>query len=176
MVNYSLWQAQTRQRTSSYIQVDTLWEQKAETTVDQSSRSVYGQLGANYEVNEHHSFGATYEGNKGFNSGADFISDNTMYANKTVYDVLHYQTRMETDVNQHKVNAYYEGRFNDKLTISFNADWLTGSSENRMFANENSEMDDDRLVTTSNRTRNRLYAVKLVSETPPATFRSRGAC
>jgi len=32
--------------------------------VDQSSRSVYGQLGANYEVNEHHSFGATYEGNK----------------------------------------------------------------------------------------------------------------
>ena len=96
MVNYSLWQAQTRQRTSSYIQVDTLWEQKAETTVDQSSRSVYGQLGANYEVNEHHSFGATYEGNKGFNSGADFISDNTMYANKTVYDVLHYQTRPET--------------------------------------------------------------------------------
>lgn len=168
MVNYSLWQAQTRQRTSSYIQVDTLWEQKAETTVDQSSRSVYGQLGANYEVNEHHSFGATYEGNKGFNSGADFISDNTMYANKTVYDVLHYQTRMETDVNQHKVNAYYEGRFNDKLTISFNADWLTGSSENRMFANENSEMDDDRLVTTSNRTRNRLYAVKLVMTYPIA--------
>jgi len=37
-----------------------------------------------------------------------------------------------------------------------------------MFANENSEMDDDRLVTTSNRTRNRLYAVKLVMTYPIA--------
>ena len=51
-------------------------------------------------------------------------------------------------------------------TISFNVDWLTDLSENRMFANENNE-DDDRLVTTGNRTRNRLYVVKLVDLTYP---------
>lgn len=168
MASYSLWQAKTEQRTASYIQVDTLWEQKAKTVVEQSSHSVYGQMGTNYELNAYHSFGATYEGGKSFNSGGDFVSDNTMYADKAVYDILHYQTRMESDNNQHKVNAYYEGTFNEKLNVAFNADWLTGASENRMHADENSETSEDRLVTTVNNTRNRLYAAKLVLSYPIA--------
>lgn len=168
MASYSLWQAKTEQRTGSYIQVDTLWEQKAETRLEQSSHSIYGQFGANYEINANQSFGATYEGNKSFNSGADFVSDNTMYADKLVYDILHYQTRMESDNNQHKVNAYYEGTFNEKLNVAFNVDWLTGASENRMRADENSETSEDRLVTTVNNTRNRLYAAKLVMSYPIA--------
>lgn len=166
MLNYSLWHRHTQQRTSSYIQVDTLWEQKAEMDQQVKLQSLFGQFGANYEVNEHQSLGVTYEGQKGYDSGANILSRNTLYADGEVSDLLEYHSAMPRSNNQHKLNAYYEGTFADKLNVNFNADWLTGVQDMGMNVDEKSEATEDREVTTTNQTRNRLYAAKLVMTYP----------
>lgn len=165
-VGYSLYQREQDQRTGMYVRTDTLWEQAATMDADVRTRSVNGELGANYEVNEHQSVGVTYTGDKTFDSYFDMWSDNTIRADGEVYDRLRYQTRMGQSGNRHQINAYYEGKLNDKLDISLNLDWLNNSSGNTTYADEDSETSEDRLVTTDNRSRSRLYAAKLVMAYP----------
>ncbi|WP_455632690.1 outer membrane beta-barrel family protein [Parabacteroides sp.] len=169
MVGYNLYQRKQDQNTGMYVRTDTLWEQDAAMDADVRMQSVYGELGVNYEVNEHQSLGVAYTGDRALDSYFDMWSGNTVYADGAVYDYLRYRTRMGQGNSQHKMNAYYEGKLNDKLNISLNLDWVNGSSENTTYADEDSETSEDRLVTTDNRTRSHLYAAKLVMTYPLGT-------
>ena len=132
------------------------------------SNNLSTTLGLNYQFNENHSVGVRYRpdflisgksGNHGF---SDITLDGVLVdVSETKADGY---TEPKTD---HQVNFYYNGNVG-KLNIDFNADILNGKySEIKRF-DEFSDMQEDRVLNTSNYITNKLYASKLIFSYPIA--------
>lgn len=132
------------------------------------SNNLSTTLGLNYQFNENHSIGVRYRpdhlisGKSGNHVLADVTLDGVM--DDISETKAEGYTEPKTD---HQVNFYYNGNVG-KLNIDFNADILNGKySEIKRF-DEFSEMQEDRVLNTSNYITNQLYASKLIFSYPIA--------
>ena len=125
-------------------------------------------FGFNYQFNENHSVGVRYR--------PDCLitgkSWNHVLSNVTIDDIL--DDMSETKAAgyndpkvDHQVNVYYNGTVG-KLNIDFNADILDGTSSEIKKFDEFSEMQENRVLNTSNYISNKLYASKLIFSYPIA--------
>lgn len=163
---YSLWQQQQEQRDKHHVLTpDVVWDQSSEIEMKGSDKSYYAQFGVNYDLNENHSLGATYDLNGTPSRNFDFNSDYRVLTNGEYYDRLKYTTRNKAERKNHKVNAYYAGQAG-KWNIDFNADLYMGDDNSDQHTDEDSEEQDDRLVTSTSGTESKLYAAKLVVKHP----------
>lgn len=132
------------------------------------SNNLSTTLGLNYQFNDNHSIGLRYR--------PDYLisgkSGNHVLSTVMIDDVLddisettaEGYTEPKTD---HQLNLYYNGTVG-KLNIDLNADILNGRySEIKRF-DEISEIQEDRIINTSNYISNKLYATKLIFSYPVA--------
>lgn len=132
------------------------------------SNNLSTTLGLNYQFNENHSIGVRYRPDHLISgkSGNHVLADVTL--DGVLDDISETKAEGYTEPKtDHQVNFYYNGNVG-KLNIDFNADVLNGKySEIKRF-DEFSEMQEDRVLNTSNYITNQLYASKLIFSYPIA--------
>lgn len=146
--------------------VDTLWHQNNYQFAKSNDRYFTNIVGVNYAFDENNSIGAKYTLKANPDGKYHTIFNTDMFADNEYYD------RLETDINaiayynpSHLMNVYYKGRVN-KIEIDFNADYLFDKNSDNTVQDEKSSNKEDRLVTSTNKLRNELFAAKLVLSHP----------
>lgn len=123
-------------------------------------------VGFNYQFNDNHSIGARYR--------PQIVLDNRTIGDVTTEAMI--DGKIDDNTNTltdgvgdrnvtHQANMYYNGTIG-KMNIDFNADMIGGGSDSQTIYNEQSELHEDRIVSTRSHTLNRLYASKLVFTYP----------
>ncbi|MDR0333974.1 MAG: outer membrane beta-barrel protein [Dysgonamonadaceae bacterium] len=148
------------------VYVDTLWTQENKFRFDNSSNTLRGITGVNYELSSKHSTGIRYTltAHQCSRSGGDMYS--TVLADSELYDQLH-TARNEVRKSQpaHHLNAYYNGEFGD-LKVDFNTDYFSNGQTTNARNTETSLEFNDRIITSENNVSNRLIASKLIVSYP----------
>lgn len=130
-------------------------------------RGIAIQGGINYTINEHHALGANYQLQRFPYSGTiKATQDFEVMRNNNVYDRIHADFSMEKRKTVHKVNFYYSGKLNEKLSIDFNADYLSGKSSDKNANYEASKEQENRQVNSLGKADYDLYAGKLIFSYP----------
>lgn len=130
-------------------------------------RGIAVQGGINYTINEHHALGANYQLQRFPYSGTiKATQDFEVMRNTNAYDRIHADFSMKKRKTVHKVNFYYSGKINEKLSIDFNADYLSGKSSDKNANYEMSKEQENRQVNSLGKADYDLYAGKLVFSYP----------
>lgn len=139
------------------------WNQQTEAQNKGNYNTFNGEVGFNYEVNDHQSFGVRYTPGTNIGNSHSVTEGNTLILqNGKETDNLH--SRQETNAHTgwwQGANGYYNST-HGKWNIDFNADYVYGRDRIQQYA-ENNGIED---ATSSNRVRNRLYAAKLLITAP----------
>lgn len=148
------------------LESDSLWKYQNlldGTVVDKSLR---GEIGANYSLNDKHSLGFRYTLTSRPNTKSDVFTSNDITANNQFYDYLENQEYSSTSGKPtHQLNVYYNGTVGD-LNIDFNTDYYTNTSTGKGLYHEVSQEQESRDVHTQSYIRNKLLASKLVLSYP----------
>ena len=137
-----------------------------ETKFTGLSNNLSTTIGLNWQLNENHSVGVRYRPDYLISgkSGNHVLSDVTL--DGITDDISETRAEGYTEPKtDHQLNIYYNGNVG-KLNIDLNADLLDGRySEIKRF-DEFSDIQEDRVINTSNYITNRLYASKLILTYP----------
>lgn len=151
-------------RTTNLNHLDgkSVYETTKEDLQINKSQRFSGEVGFNYELNEHHSFGMRYMPETGMGDDNRYSSGETVTTRDGVeVDRVTFDQNIvgHTGWNQ-AVNTYYVGELG-KWTVNFNADYLYKRERSHQEA-VNNGMED---VLSDSRISSRLYAAKLVAST-----------
>ena len=137
------------------------WETTVKDTQTGKIRNLSNEIGFNYEINEHHSFGMRYapQNSLGHN---DFLSwgVNIPTCNGIEINQSNFESSTQSKFNNHSVNTYYAGTIG-KWTIDFDADYLNNQTQREEKAIDGSGQD----IHSSSDSRSKLYAAKLQAGT-----------
>ena len=123
-------------------------------------------VGINYQFNENHSIGLRYRPEYLVSSSTADHALTTAMIDGVLEDRNETTGTGYSDPNlTHQLNFYYNGTVG-KLNIDFNADMLDGKYSEIKSFDESSELQEDRIVNTSNYISNKLYASKLTLTYP----------
>ena len=148
------------------VLADTLWQQRNDLRSDAVSRNCSVEGGFNYQLDEHHTFGAKYE--YALPSAADetAILASSVTADGQFYDKWESRTVKQDKGNGScKLNAYYAGSIG-RLSIDWNFDYLRSGYDEQSRIEETCQIQDDRLLDAENSVRNRMFASKLAMTYP----------
>jgi hypothetical protein len=147
--------------------VDTLWTQTNSLDVEGIADPLTIIGGINYEINPNHYVGVkhTMSLSPGRNEES-IITKSDVYANNEFFDRWVSVNNVKSDSEpKHRLNAYYNGTIGN-LKIDFNSDFYRSSQFSEINITESSQEFDDRIVKSSNRIENRLFATRLVLSYP----------
>lgn len=164
-VYYGHYKSMQEQRTDMQVNVDTLWLHHANSEMLGSGHSLYLMGGFNYMIDSNHSLGVRYNFNRTPRSRFRMLSGYEIMADGAFYDNQQYDADWANNSYSHGLNAYYMGSVG-RLGIDFNVDYYTGQNRHSQENREESEVHEDRYVTTRSTDDSRLYAAKLVLTHP----------
>lgn len=147
----------------NHIDGSAIWE-TAKSDLQINKKQVFsGELGFNYEPNEHHSLGMRYMPETGIGDEDQYSTGETVTTrNGEEVDRVDFTMTSQTHTGWDQgVNAYYVGELG-KWNIDFNADYLF----KRSHKNENATNNGEIAAQSNNRARSNLYAAKLIVSTP----------
>lgn len=157
------WQEQTNDQT---IQTDTLWNIINRLQLESDINSLYTSSGFNYEFNDKHAVGAQYSGSYTLKGEGGWISDMDITADNKFQDRIHNTyTQHYRNSHRHTANAYYAGHIG-LLKIDLNLDYVNNQSDKPQESIDQSQIGDDRIVTSTYTMNNQLYALKLIGSHP----------
>lgn len=166
--NYGWWYGHNREDRSNDMTTSTqanTYNQSIRTTGRESYNDMTGKIGFSYMFNDRHSIGAYYQNSRNRHRLTGTIPSE-IWQNGALLD------RYTSDVNnrstafpRHNVNLYYNGTAG-KFSFDFNADYLWYKNRELSLSDELSEAGEDRSVSTSSTSRNRMFAEKLVVSHP----------
>ena len=145
------------------IKGSAIWQTNKNDVQTHKSQRFSGELGFNYEPDEHHSFGLRYMPETGIGNADRNSSGRTVTRrNDEETDRINFTTAEQIHTGwDHAANAYYAGELG-KWNIDFNADYLF----KRSHSDQNAMNNDDATVQADSRMRSSLYAAKLVVSAP----------
>ena len=145
------------------IKGSAIWQTNKNDVQTHKSQRFSGELGFNYEPDEHHSFGLRYMPETGIgNADRNSSSKTVTRRNDEETDRINFTTAEQIHTGwDHAANAYYAGELG-KWNIDFNADYLF----KRSHSDQNAMNNDDATVQADSRMRSSLYAAKLVVSSP----------
>ena len=154
-------------RITQQTRLDTLWQQENALYATGVDRWMRITAGTNWEISPKHYVGLRYTLSPTLRDDINHTTFNSMvHADSAFYDEWHSDNaRRTTNDPAHRLNAYYNGTVG-RLGIDFNVDFYTSGSTSRSHAVEASRMQEDRVVNSENRVRNRLAASKLILSHP----------
>lgn len=144
------------------IEIDTLWQQNS--NIDRLSRdnNLNATIGANYEINPNHCIGFRYDiKTSPANNVDDTNLKSVVYADSIYYD--HWDNNEHRTIRDRvgsQANLYYKGSF-EKLSINFNADYMSSGSRSDNINRESSKKYGDRTLSSFSNIGNRLWVGKL---------------
>ena len=151
-------------KTSTIIQIngDDQWRTTAEDTQTGIVRNFSTEVGFNYEINEHHSFGARYTPNRSLGDNSQHSwGENIALCNDTEVSRTEFDTKSQGKRGwNHSVNTYYAGEIG-QWTIDFDADYLSNQSRTDQTAEDGSKQD----IHSRSLSKSKLYAAKLQAST-----------
>ena len=147
--------------------VDTLWTQANTMYVDGEVNPLTIIGGINYEINPKHYVGVKYTTTSYPGRSSDLLKTTSdVYANNQFYDRWVSISDQDNDYDpRHRVNLYYNGSVGD-LKIDFNSDIFKNNQSSLTNITESSEEFDDRVISSTNKINNRLFATRLVMSYP----------
>lgn len=154
--------AYSTQQAITQMQASSAWESHSNQMSTGRENYFNGEIGLNYEPDEHQSLGVRYAPEQHIGEYRNsFISSTEMYRDGVLVDQLETEAQNTGKKGlEHSVNAYYTGTFG-KWNIDFNADFYQGRHRNRQLVCNNGEND----AASTNQIKNRLYATKLIATT-----------
>ena len=146
----------------NHIKGSAIWETTKSDLQTGKGTNFSGELGFNYEPDEHHSLGIRYIPEASIGDLTKYSEGETVTTrNGEEYDKNHFvQSTQEKRGWNQAVNAYYTGELGN-WKIDFNADYLYKRSHSGQDADNNGE----NAAQSDSRARNRLYAAKLIINT-----------
>lgn len=148
--------------TDIFTHANHLWQQSATSVDNGTTHNMYGKVGFNYEPSKHQSLGIMYELTAQPHTKMHNYNYTDILQDASAYDALCTDDNsFEKTEPTHHVNAYYAGLLG-KWSLDVNADLLLGKKRGNESVTEHSENFEDYLVGTSQNSRNRLYAGKMV--------------
>lgn len=149
---------------------DTHWtlQDDAQLRMKDYAKALGLQLGANLQLSEKHSVGATYRLNRMPYSGGQFdaFQSYDVWADGKPYDKMDTYFLMQLSNTMQQLNFYYNGTIGDKLGIDFNFDYVKGNGYQDQEVDEQSEEQESRTVTSFSNADYNLYAGKLILSYP----------
>lgn len=158
-------ESETYSTSHTRLQMNTSsdWESVSDNTNRSHEANFNGEVGFNYEPDDHQSFGIRYMPKSGLGDTELKSQGETVMTRdgKEVDRLASYSHSRKQPSWTHSVNGYYNGTFG-KWNIDFNADYLSGRSAGGQKVDNNGETD----ATSSSEVKNRLYAAKLIITAP----------
>lgn len=146
--------------------VDTLWQQRNRMEEHSRFNNYLGELGMNYLFNDDHSMGIRYSMTASPDDQTKSRTESDIFADTNFYD--HLLSNGHSQINRKPashINTYYTGTIG-RLTIDFNFDMLGSLVNTDNEVNEVSQGHESRVVNSTNRVNNKLYAGKLILSHP----------
>ena len=145
------------------LQASSIWDYQKEASWLFKMKYYFADLGWNWEINDRHSIGLTYTAfNYIGNSTTRREMDEQTWQNGIIVDDGHSQTNTLTRPHMtHTLNAYYVGDIG-KWNLDFSADYYNAKSVQEMHGGTENTAN----VSSQTKTRNQLFAEKLVVTTP----------
>jgi hypothetical protein len=160
-VYYSDAKSKSNNEVIQKIYTDTTWIHKSMNPYRLHTGTVMFSGGMNYILNDSNSLGfryntsvsTVYHGHGTFSTG--------ITANNLPYDEMETkETESMSYRMPHDLNVYYNGKIGG-TTVDFNADYLYNRSNKESENDETSQLNPQRVVTSTNNVRNQLLAFKL---------------
>ncbi len=166
----SLWASKARSLQLSdvtlEVQTDTLWQQRNDLRTDIVSRDYSIDGGFNYQLSEHHTFGAKYEYTLPTRTDETTTLASDITTDGQFYDKWGNKTSKQTRGRAaHTLNAYYAGNIG-RLYVDWNFDFLHSGYDGQSRIAETCMVLEYRTLSAENRVRNRLLASKLTMSYP----------
>lgn len=158
-------ESETYSTSHTLLQMNTSsdWKSVSDNTNRSHETSFNGEIGFNYEPDDHQSFGIRYLPKTPLGD-IELKSEGETVMTKDDEEVDRL-TSLSHSLKQpnwtHSVNGYYNGTFG-KWNIDFNADYLNGRSAGGQQVDNNGQTD----ASSSSMVKNRLYAAKLIITAP----------
>lgn len=166
--NYGWWYGNNRNDRLNDMVTTTpagIYNQSIRTIWKQSYNDMTGKIGFSFMFNEKHSIGAYYQNsrNRHHTTGTipSEVRQNGVLPDRYNSDV----NSRSTSLPNHDINMYYNGAVGS-FSFDFNADYLWNKKMEHSLSDESGETGDDRMVTATSTTRNRMFAEKLVVRHP----------
>ncbi len=137
------------------------------TSIDNgTTHNVFGKMGFNYDFNSKHSIGAIYELTSQPHTKMRNYNHTDVFLDNNAYDAIDtYASSWEKTYPTHHVSGYYAGQLG-KLSLNVDADVLLGHKRGSENVDERSTAIENYFGSTSQRSKNRLYAGKLTLAYP----------
>lgn len=153
---------------TQHVYVDTLWQQKNVMKEYSQYNNYKGEVGMNYQMNDNQSLGIRYSLATSPKNKVWYKAESDILADGSHYDYLlskSYSTTIKKPA--HQISAYYSATLG-KVSIDFNADVLWSKTSTNNEVEEISETQESRIVNSTNKISNKLYAGKLILSSPLA--------
>lgn len=165
-MSYLLRNFQQKSHIMQTTMLDTVWKQNNTFDTDFHRYSYNGNVGLNYQFNEKHFAGVTYNADVTPGTKDDNRVKSEVYANGEFYDNWETNSRERTKKGpKHQISSYYSGEIG-KWKLDFNADVLWTNNHTTNDAEEISQEFNDRVINTFSGNDSRLYAAKLAASYP----------
>lgn len=156
--NHALRRHQVQYEIPSTVQ----WCINSRTRIQDKGRFISFKTSIDYELHPHHSLGLAYDFFHTPSFRYNSTSDYTVQADRVPADRTHYVSHvMQQDAN-HRVNAYYQGKINE-WKLEFTADWIDGEDNQHEEAQEDSQTEEEKAISSFSNARKHLYAAKLIT-------------
>ena len=164
---YGLSHGRQEQRNDQKVNGGQTLELVEDLVIKSRNENLKGTVGFNYDINDKHSFGATYIGSVPTYSKAGWTTDMDVLRNgvKTdrISNIFDYSGKKRPT---HDITAYYKGTIG-KISIDWNGDAYFRKDGNTQTTHETGEITgSDRMLNTQYSADSRLYASKLVLTVP----------
>lgn len=142
---------------------DPIWKLNAKLKSNMHNENIDSKVGANYRCNGNNFIGAIYEYSHSPKSPARNIEATyKTFATDILDDEVTSRDWQKNTESFHRINSYYNGLIAKKIHVDFNFDFLYGTNNNKMRNNEESEKENNRIITSLGNTKNVLYSGKLI--------------
>lgn len=127
-----------------------IWNHQMENHWNVLTEDLNGNIGLNYQINEHHTFGAKYKVGKRLKEENPLSKETNITVDDVFYDNIKVTGKEYRNHKlEHELNAYYNGQAG-KLNIDFNVDYFQNGNAYNAFSQEISQTSDNRVVHSIN--------------------------
>ena len=156
----------TRSKLSQSVFVDTLWNQTNSMYTEGMNQEIQTMAGFNYQIDDSKQFGSRLQTLWYLNTKEKTNIESLVKANNSYFD--RWQNEENKTISRtplYDYNLFYTGK-SGKWTLDFNFDLLFSGSNTISEVEENSEVNDDRIVQSENKVINKLLASRIVASHP----------
>lgn len=143
------------------IKGDTLWRQDNANVFKKDSRMHTVTTGLQYNINKKHSLGAEYRYATNKFDGEILSGDYDLYANEVLQEMAVSGGFNKMDMQQHMLNAFYQGQLSDKIKVELDADYVKRNNTILSAVSEIPSVTNiETISTTNNDNEFKVYAGK----------------